>query len=457
MTRIHHAAYDLRSAQVAKVLDALEGEEQIERQGQLYLPRPSAMSADDYEAYLKRAHYFPVAERTLRGLSGIALSHDPQVTLPKALTPLIENATFKGHALDVLIETVLNEVLSVGHIALLLDFPATGNTALSTPYVSMFKAQTIYDYREEVVDGRSRLVMVRLCEDEFDDFDDDGRDVERHLVLTLVDGIYTMQRFEVDGKELVPITDPVVPLVNGAPLTEIPIVFVSPYDLGAEPPKPPFLDLVNVSLSHYRNSADLEHALFLTSQPTPWVSGNLNEDQKPSALGSGAFWVLPEGAQAGMLEMQGHGIQHLREVMGTKKDEMAALGARMIHEGLNRNESAQTAKMRGRAEMSLLQGAVRMTEAAMRRLLRWAALWTTANPDEVVFEMSRDFVSVEMSGQDVVALVKAWQSGAISHMTLIENLQRGEIIPADRSVDHERMLIESEAPDLGADLPSKGA
>lgn len=442
--RIHHRTYDVRAAQVEKVLDALDGEEQVKRQGQVYLPQPSGMSLADYSAYLARAHYFPVAERTLRGLTGLALAHDPQIKLPTALVPMIENATFRGDSLDVLVEKILHDTLSVGQIALLLDYPTSGAAAFSAPYISVFTASTILDYREAVVEGRSRLVMVRLAED--DDFDDE---VERHLLLTLTDGIYTVQRFEVDGENLVPITEPLVPTINGKPLTEIPIVFVSPYELRAAPPKPPMLDLVNVALSHYRNAADLEHALFLTSQPTPYVCGNIQDDQRPQSLGSGAFWVLPEGAQAGMLEMQGNGIQHLREVMAEKKNEMAALGARMIHEGQNRNESSDTAKMRGRAEMSLLAGAVRMTEAAMRRLLRLAATWTASSPDEVVFEMSRDFVSVEMASDAIRELVKAWQSGAISHQTLIENLQRGEIVPADRSPDHEMMLIEEEGGNLG--------
>ena len=54
-----------------------------------------------------------------------------------------------------------------------------------------------------------------------------------------------------------------------------------------------------------------------------------------------------------------------------------------------------------------------------------------------------------MDAQALTALVKAWQSGAMSHQTLYENLQRGEIAPVDRSFEDEKDLIEEEGGDLG--------
>ena len=49
-------------------------------------------------------------------------------------------------------------------------------------------------------------------------------------------------------------------------------------------------------------------------------------------------------------------------------------------------------------------------------------------------------------------MVKAWQSGSMSHQTLYENLQQGEIAPVDRTFEEEKELIEDEGGDLGMDI-----
>jgi len=209
------------------------------------------------------------------------------------------------------------------------------------------------------------------------------------------------------------------------------------------------LDLIDVGIGHYRNSADYEHALYLTAQPTPVAIGNINEKQKPTAIGSGAFWILPEGSQAQFLEFSGAGIEAQRQAMLDKEDRMASLGARMIHDGKNRNEASDTAKMRGKGEMSLLTNVVNMAEAGIERALRIAAEWVTGKPDDVEVKLNRDWIETKMDAQTLTALVKAWQSGGMSHQTLYENLQTGEIAPVDRTFDEEKDLIEEEGGDLG--------
>lgn len=448
MTKIHHRTYDARRTEYDMVRDALNGSRRVKEQGPVYLPKPSAMSQADYQAYLTRAYYYPVAERTLRGMCGLALRNDPQIELPPRLEPMRRAATFKGHALDVLIEDLLRETLSVGRTCCVLDYPTEGAGPADPPFISVFDAESILDYKESLVDGRSRLTMLRLAEDH-----DDGEEVERHLVYTLEPHL-VIRRFEMEGEKEIPYGAEIIPQIAGKLLFTIPAVVISPYNLQADAEKPPMLDLVTVSLAHFRNSADYEHALYLTAQPTPWITGNVTQADKPSAIGSAAIWVLPEGAQAGLLEFTGQGVAAIRTAMEDKKNEMASLGARMIHEGINRNESSDTARMRGRAEMSLLVSSVKMVSAALEMLLGWAAEWVGSPASSVKVAMSKDFISTSLDANTLNALVKAWQSGAISHQTLIENLQRGEVIPASRSAADELDQIDAEGgPDVRNIVP----
>ncbi|HEY7823760.1 MAG TPA: DUF4055 domain-containing protein [Acidimicrobiia bacterium] len=454
-----HSDFTRRQIQWARIRDALEGSDEIKENGEAYLPKPDGMAPAAYTAYKARAHFYSVAERTLRGMSGMVFRHPAQFELPSRLEPLRDAATTDGHSLEVMAENVVNEVLSIGRYGILVDYPAGNTTATSIPYLATYTAENITDWKVQFIDGLRTLTRIVL-KDDFDADDEDVNDpAEQRLELLLnEDGNYEVRRWMSAGSKKTAgdktpttfvLTETTVPTVGGKPLKRIPFVFINPYDLRPEVEKPPMLDLVDVNLALYRNSADYEHSLFLTSQPTPWVSGAITEENKPTAIGSGAFWILPENASAGMLEFAGPGIQAMERAMEAKKDEMASLGARMIHEGKNRNEAADTARMRGRGEMSLLTNVVNMAEAGIERALRIAAEWVTGRPDDVVVKLNRDWVETKMDATLLTALVKTWQAGGMSHQTLYENLQAGEIAPVDRSFEEEKDLIEDEGGDLG--------
>ncbi|ESR27513.1 62kDa structural protein [Lutibaculum baratangense AMV1] len=248
------------------------------------------------------------------------------------------------------------------------------------------------------------------------------------------------------------IEEGIIPQVNGRALDFIPFLMVSHQGIRPSDVRPPFSGLCRVALSHFRNSCDREHAIFLTSAPTPWVSGSLTEDRIPRAIGAGALWVLPEGAQVGMLEFTGAGVSAMKELMEEKIEVMAQLGARMLTTTVNRNESIETATQRTRGELSLLHGTVVSVEAGINKLLRIAAEWVGAPPAEAHVEMSRDFIEATLNGRQIEGLVKLWQSGGISHRTLYENLQAGEVASPDRTFEQEREMIADEGGDMGATM-----
>lgn len=446
MSKIYHKSYHGRRAEYDKIRDVIEGEDRLKKQGQLYLRRPNGMSQQQYADYLKGAAFYAVAERTLRGMVGAATRNEPIIELPPRIEPMRDVATFEGNSLSVLIEDMSREVMSIGRFAAVLDYPAESASPTTPPHISTFDAEHILDWRESVVNGKQQLTMIRLHEDN----DDLDAGVEQHLILTL-EPAYTVKRFHVTSQnnERTEVqVEEITPTINGKLLFEIPAVIVSPYNLKIDVEKPPFLDLVNVNLAHWRNSADYEHALYLTAQPTPWVAGNIPADKVPSMIGAGAFWNLPEGSQAGMLEFTGAGIAAQKTAMDDKVGQMASLGARMVYDGKGRNETTDTAKLRHRSELSLLSSSVNMVEAAIRKLLRMAAEWTQpGTADQVIVNFHRDFISSTMDAAVLTALIKAWQAGAISHDTLLMNLKKGELMDVNRALDDEQDMIEEEGGD----------
>ena len=63
-----------------------------------------------------------------------------------------------------------------------------------------------------------------------------------------------------------------------------------------------------------------------------------------------------------------------------------------------------------------------------------------------ISKLNTDFETAHLNGNDLTALVSAWQAGAISRDTLLHNLRQGEILPPGRSDQQEvRMIGKGEA------------
>ena len=439
--------WDRLQHQYHLIRDCLDGEDAIKGQGQLYVPKPDGMTATNYTHYLDRGCFYGAPEMTLRALVGLALRKEPVITLPERLEPMRLNATHDNAPMGILIEDAVREVMSMGRFGLLLDFPATGNSVNTVPHFATFEAETIEEFETAYVDGRKVLTRVHLVSDETQE----GADVTYELILD--DSIYKFRRFvRGQNKARIDVGEETIPTVNGQALNFIPFIMVSHEGLRPDDVTPPFLALCQVALSHFKNSCDREHAIYLTASPTPWVAGSISADRVPAQIGSGSIWVLPEGTEVGMLEFQGAGVAAQKALMDEKVDTMATLGARMLSVTMNRNETIDTATQRTRSELALLHGVVVSVEAAINRLLRVAAEWMRDDTDKASVSLNRDFIEVAMEPKMIEAQMKLWQSGGISRATLFENLQKGEIARADRSWEDEKDMIEEEGGDLSAPI-----
>jgi hypothetical protein len=439
MSKIHHRSYDKYQAYYARIDDALEGQDAMRANAAQYLRKMTGMQSSEFEAYARGGSYYPTAERTLRGMTGLCLTHAPTIDLPPRLEPFRQSATYQGNPLSVFIENVLAAVLSKGRYLALLDYPPDGNTVTSLPYLSCFNAESIMDWKYSLVGGKEQVTYLRLREDD-DDLADEG--IEQHLVCTLepfhVDpqnedmfedneklGIgYKGRRYHVKGTDETMVGEVATPQVNGSYLKEIPMVCFSPSNLTLDIEKPPLLDIVDLNIAHWQNSVDLEHTVHLAAQPTFVRIGASRVDEKNNTIGPGAVWDLPTGGDAKVLEITGEGARVTREAMVDKEARMASLGATFITDGKVRNETATTSQIRNRSANSLLYSSLEMVEAGLTKLLQWAADWVQPN-STVTVEFSRDLVSATADPAMVGALLKA-----------------------DRSYEQEKDAIESEGGDI---------
>jgi hypothetical protein len=468
-----HSEYAAAKPRWERARDAAAGQDAVHEKGVAYLPKLSGQTEDEYKAYKGRALYYGATGRTVDGMSGLIFRRAPTIEIPAAVSYLEEDVDTSGTPLVAFCEKVVEELLQAGRIGLLADFPpmegvrtlAEEREAGARPFVTTYSAESVLNWKVERVGNRSTLTLVVLAEmaevpkDEYE-----SEQVPRWRVLRLgvsadeagkVRRVYTQELWEktkdAAGKESFVMVEgyPKTPLMANRPMDFIPFLVCGPMGIDVCVAKPPILDLADVNLSHYRTTADYEHGLHFTGLPTPIVTGHTFEDGEKFALGSSIVKAFENPqAKAFFLEFSGEGLSALSRRLEEKEAMMAALGARMLASEKKAAEAAETAAIHRAGENSVLGSLAIAASAAISKALTWCVKWS-GGQGEAKVELNTDYLPAGMTPQELSELVKAWQSGAIDHETLFDNLQRGEIARQGETFETMKGRLEAEGPSLG--------
>jgi hypothetical protein len=206
-------------------------------------------------------------------------------------------------------------------------------------------------------------------------------------------------------------------------------------------------DVIPVNLDHYRLDADYKHGMHFTALPTAWVSGF--EKEAVLRIGSSTAWTTSTvGATAGFLEYKGQGLRTFERAQDRDERLMAVLGARLLESQKKVGETAESIELRQSGENSILGHMAMSLSASLTEILAWAYWWNSTVPmpeavshDEVVLELNTDYSMKGMSAPELVAVVSAWQRGALSRDSMLDLFRRGEILPEGRTNEEEAALI----------------
>ena len=430
---------------------AAEGQDEIHEYGVKYLPRLSGQTDQEYFAYKQRALYYNATARTIDGLTGMLFMKPETIEAPAAMDSIIADVTMSGLSLHQFAEVISEEVITIGRCGVLVDYPPIVNAVTlaqaqaqgARPYATMYDAESIINWKTGRINNVEQLTLVVLEEENeipVDEFE--SKCEPQWRVLDLVNGAYRQRVFRKDKRGEFILVEEIFPQINGRVINKIPFEFFGVRDNSPCVDKPPLLDLVDVNLSHYRTTADYEHGLHFTGLPTPVVTGYYSDDKSASLrIGSGTAWLLPDPqSKAFYLEFTGQGLGELREALRSKEAMMATLGARILAPEKRAAEAAQTANIHRSSENSVLASIAQSISVGLTHVMEWLRDWSNVTGD-VKVELNRDFIPNSMTAQDVDSLVKSWQSGAISHETLFENLVAGDIIAQEVSFDDEMERI----------------
>ncbi|MCR4297384.1 MAG: DUF4055 domain-containing protein [Gallionella sp.] len=448
--------------------DLAAGSDAVREAGEKYLPKLKDQPVDSHTLMLKRATLYNAFWRTIAGLLGMIFRQPPKIEVPEAVKPLLEDVDAAGQPFQLFLQDVAEEALEQGRLAVLVDYPTApeGITQADAiqlnlrPTMQLYNTFSLLNWRTGRVNNQTVLVHAVLEETEMVVDPEDQyveKEEERWRVLDLVDAeegkVYRQQVFKMAKGQavaknavvtFVQVGSDVFPKMNNKPLDFIPLVIMGTDDVGTDVDDPPLIDLVDMGYSHYRTSATYEQCLYF-SPPTLFLSGFKPENPGDKVyVGSGTAIITPnENADGKFIEYTGNGLAPLEKALERKEQMMAVLGARMLEPQKLAVETAQTASIHRKGEESMLASVAQAISLGMTKATKWFVEWAGADPKDALVELNRDFYPARMTSADLMAQMAAWQSGGLSDQEFFANLQQGELIAQDVTLEEHQAQIEA--------------
>lgn len=444
--------YDEYAPKWKRIRDVMGGLDNMLAAGTEHVPALSGQSSDDYDAYLKRAHFLDATAKTEEAFRGLLFKTPVEVENAAEIEDLTADMDLQDTDINALAEEIASEVMQTNRLLAVVNY---SDGIAARPYVELWKAETIFDWSTAFVNGAHNLAYVKLYEGlTVDPGTGELAETVRELRLdpigeTGVYGYVTQQFWRRETQEkkgnryvkkLEWIAGEVItPLKDNTPWPYIPCFLFGPRR-GYDCRKPSLLGIADLNISHYRTAADLEHGAHYTALPTAYITGAAPNTTSLS-IGSGEAWVIEnENAKVDFLEFTGAGLGALERLLDRKQAMMAAEGARMLSPEKGQAESGHALQLRQGAEHASLNTLSDNLSLGLTVLLLYMLDWAGRDIDAAV-SVNADFSSPMLSAQEITALLAAWQGGAISLDTFLYNMKRGGRINDQQSIDDEKEAI----------------
>ncbi|RVD58870.1 DUF4055 domain-containing protein [Mesorhizobium sp. M2D.F.Ca.ET.223.01.1.1] len=464
-----HPDYEAHRDEWCLMRDVSAGHKAVQAKGEVYLPKLSDQTPEEYQAYKQRATFFNATGRVVDALTGMVFRKDAVLEKADGIQDILEDVTLNGTPFRQFAENLVEQVMKVNRAGVLVDFPdakaAAGDKVVTQAladalglrvYASIYSAEDILNWRTISVGGKTvlSLVVLRECIEVIDPTDMFVMKKQlQYRVLELFEGRYLQtvwaQTGTTGGKTALSVVARAFPLRGGKPLDSIPFEFFSSEGGDTCVHEPVLYDLAVVNLAHYRNTADHEHGLHFTGLPTAVISG-VNGADDTYRIGSTTAWVFADPqAKAAYLEFTGAGLGELRDAIKDKEGQMAALGARMLAPEKADAEAADTIAQKRQGETSTLAALANSVSRGLTRVLNIMAEWHGNTSPTVVVKLNTDFLAVSMPPQQITALLQSVMAGKLSAESFYEALVKGEVISGNRTYEEEKVKIDED----GASAP----
>lgn len=448
-----------------QIATCIAGERAIKEAKTKYLPKPNAdddspENESRYSSYLKRAVFHNVTARTVSNMVGQCFAIAPVATLPVQMEPWEADIDAGGMSAVQQSKKALGYVLAFSRAGLWVDYPRTNGVVSIAqaeeggirPKAILVDPRKIINWRVIQKGAKSQLSLV-VIEEEFVSKDDgfEATFEKQYRVLRLTEFGYSQEIHRANEGNWLVVSRVIPRDGQGVPLKEIPFKFIGVEANDSIVEKPLMLDISNLNVAHYRNSADYEESVYMVGQPTPWISG-LDDAWIEKHLSGGVFigsraiLPLPKEGSAGMLQAEPNILP--KEAMEQKEGLMQALGAKLVE----KREVAQTATEKGineASETSILAAACNnVSEAygwAFRVFAQYGNIEVAKPEEEILYELNTDFAISRMTPEEQKAVMELFNGKLITFEEARDKLKSGGVAYLDDDDAKDEMEAQQEA------------
>lgn len=459
--------------------DVLAGTHRLREKATTYLPRNEAEDAEDYKIRVKRAIFYNAYERALDGLASTAFRKDPILTndVPE---PIRGTATVNGYCedidmagthLNVFAKKVFRNAIHHGHAFIFVDEPAPPQMTNEAGEARDFKVQPLtlaekkdlsirpkfvhyradqaYNWRYQVVNGRTQITQITFREVTTEPYGDFGeQQVVRYRVLR--PGSYVVYREKAArGKS----NNPTIREESRGELPlkdRIPVAVVYGNELEPLTSRPALLALADLGVEHFQVRSDLRHTMHWASIPLLWARGR---DTTKSIQEIGANVLIDVGGDNGELgfaEHQGHAIGGLQTELDKIEGRMAVLSMNFLVEDKPGNPVTATEKVMNYADKSSkLSTMMRSLVDAIELCLEWSAHMIELKDyrrkvSGGSWDLQTEAANLIISPEKMMRFVDMVKNDQLSLETFWDVLQRGGELPANFDATKEKERVDAQ-------------
>lgn len=386
-----------------------------------YLPDPSEVREepdireDRYKKYHMRATFLPVTRRTQQGLVGQVFVRKPVIVRGNLPEKAEKSISVHGHSISGFANYILSETVATGRGVIVVGVNDVSGDALCD-YIEAENIITWAELPYGVVDDLGRNIGNIVVRTYTSVVSDNGvtPNMRARLAQYRLDSRgYAFMRLCTSATDATNWSAYMPIVARGVHLRHLPVFPAGADDNTLRISTPPLLELAELNISHYINSADYEEHVNIAGQVTTVVSGLEQKWYDTNINGKIAFGVrspIPLPAQAKAYLLQAQANSTAKEAMDKKEAMMVSVGARLIEQRQVRRTATES-NIEAESYHSILGHiAVNVADAITAALVD-LGMYYEGDASKNSVALNTEFGIVSTSAEHRRLLLEEWQKG----------------------------------------------
>lgn len=441
------AAVDAMLADLPMLEALLSGTRAMREAGKAFLPQWPNESADAYQKRLETATLHPLFKRTAIVMAAKPLSR--AITMhgvPDSIQALLQRVDDEGSSLHAFVADLMLDIVGRGISGVLVDYPprpkgvntrAQEKALGARPYFVRYPAGTVLGWRTRRMNGRVMLTQLRLLEFPLEEDGPYGQKTVEQ-VRVLEPGSWEVWRKRENNDDEWFLFEK-----GRTSLDVIPFVFFYGTKTGFGTGESPLIELAYQNVEHWQSASDQQTILHVARVPILFMRG-FGDKEKLTVGASKAVKSTNKDADIKFVEHSGTAIEAGRKELLDLEERMRATGAEMLVRRPGKVLAAQV-HSEDDSQKCVLQRIVEIAEASLNQCVEFMGLWI-GQREVGDLSLFKDFGVHTLAEATAQLLLDMNVAGKLSDETLFSELQRRDVISADRKWDDEKNNLQAPEP-----------